>query len=250
MSIVLGGGVTGCACALTLAEAGVRVRLHDARRSRAARAAATAASPCAALRCRTTSPRESLGRGRGAGAHGADRGGARPARGSSAGDAFRRVGSLRLADDEARARRARRRSSTRSRRTASLSSGSSELGAAARRALPRRDPAPADGALQPARWVRRLAGRAADGGRRDRRGQPASSSRGRARGRRGRRGDRRVHARRCFRSSADAVRATRGQMIATEPLPERRYERPHYARGRLRLLAAAAGRSARPRRTA
>ena len=28
---VVGGGVTGCACALTLAEAGLRVRLHDAR---------------------------------------------------------------------------------------------------------------------------------------------------------------------------------------------------------------------------
>ena len=27
---VIGGGVTGCSCALTLAEAGVRVRLHEA----------------------------------------------------------------------------------------------------------------------------------------------------------------------------------------------------------------------------
>ena len=27
------------------------------------------------------------------------------------------------------------------------------------------------------------------------------------------------------------VRATRGQVLATEPLPERSYERPHYARG-------------------
>src|SRR5437763_1444707 len=29
---------------------------------------------------------------------------------------------------------------------------------------------------------------------------------------------------------ADAVRATRGQVLATEPLAERLYERPHYAR--------------------
>src|SRR6266536_1657320 len=29
--VVVGGGVTGCAAALTLAEAGLRVRLHDAR---------------------------------------------------------------------------------------------------------------------------------------------------------------------------------------------------------------------------
>src|SRR6476619_881254 len=27
---VIGGGVTGCSCALTLAESGVRVRLHEA----------------------------------------------------------------------------------------------------------------------------------------------------------------------------------------------------------------------------
>jgi len=29
--VVVGGGVTGCSCALTLAQAGVRVRLHEAR---------------------------------------------------------------------------------------------------------------------------------------------------------------------------------------------------------------------------
>src|SRR5437899_628498 len=30
-AIVIGGGVTGCACALALAEGGLRVRLHEAR---------------------------------------------------------------------------------------------------------------------------------------------------------------------------------------------------------------------------
>ena len=30
--VVIGGGVTGCSCALTLAEAGLRVRLFEARR--------------------------------------------------------------------------------------------------------------------------------------------------------------------------------------------------------------------------
>src|SRR5881275_3527290 len=29
--VVIGGGVTGCACALVLAEAGLRVRVHEAR---------------------------------------------------------------------------------------------------------------------------------------------------------------------------------------------------------------------------
>ena len=32
------------------------------------------------------------------------------------------------------------------------------------------------------------------------------------------------------RPVADAVRPTRGQVLATEPLPELLYERPHYAR--------------------
>src|SRR5436190_15028094 len=30
-AVVIGGGVTGCACALALGEAGLRVRLHEAR---------------------------------------------------------------------------------------------------------------------------------------------------------------------------------------------------------------------------
>jgi gamma-glutamylputrescine oxidase len=30
-AVVVGGGVTGCSCALTLAQRGLRVRLHEAR---------------------------------------------------------------------------------------------------------------------------------------------------------------------------------------------------------------------------
>src|SRR5262245_66627949 len=30
--VVIGGGVTGCSCALTLAQGGLRVRVHEARR--------------------------------------------------------------------------------------------------------------------------------------------------------------------------------------------------------------------------
>ena len=41
----------------------------------------------------------------------------------------------------------------------------------------------------------------------------------------------RAHARALLPELAGVVRATRGQVLVTEPLPERLYERPHYARG-------------------
>ena len=51
---VVGGGVTGCACARVLAEAGLRVRLHEERQVAAERAAGTVGSHCAEALHRTT----------------------------------------------------------------------------------------------------------------------------------------------------------------------------------------------------
>ena len=96
---VVGGGVTGCACALTLAQAGVRVRLHEAR---TIASGASGRNGGFALRGGAMSyevARETFG----------------PERATAfwrlteraldrmeglAGDAFRRVGSFRLAADE------------------------------------------------------------------------------------------------------------------------------------------------------
>ena len=98
--IVIGGGVTGCSCALTLAEAGVRVRLLEARE---VASGASGRNGGFALRGGAMAydvAREQLG----------IEAASRLWRlteayldrlESLAGDAFRRVGSLRLAADEA-----------------------------------------------------------------------------------------------------------------------------------------------------
>lgn len=223
---VVGGGVTGLSCALTLAEAGLRVRLHEAR---------TIASGAS---------------GRNGGF--ALRGGAMPyhsARGTLgveraralwrltertldrmeglAGDALRRVGSLRLAADM------KERDELRAEYDALR-----EDGFAAEWVDEPAGPLagrycggilhPRDGALQPARWIRRLAAHAAEAGaevrERDRVASLANleaeavvvGSDGYPSG---------------LVGAVDGlVQPIRGQVVVTEPLDERLYERPHYAR--------------------
>jgi gamma-glutamylputrescine oxidase len=223
--VVIGGGVTGCSCALTLAQRGVRVRLHEAR--------------------------EIAGSASGRNGGFALRGGSRPydamrsqlgperARtlwelseralerlSELAGDAFRRTGSLRLAADEAE------RIALRAEFEALERDGfavewvdmlDGPLAGAYHGAIFH----PGDGALQPARWVRRLARRAAEAG-----------------------ADIVEHERaRLGEVDADAVvvaadgliahvvpeltgvvRPTRGQVLLTEPLDRTLFVQPHYAR--------------------
>ena len=221
--MVVGGGVTGCAAALALAEAGLTVRLHDAR--------------------------EIAGGASGRNGGFALRGGAAPydvavetiGREASqrywrrteealhrlaelAGDALRRTGSLRLADDE------EERDALAVEYEALRSDGfaaewiDEPMGG--------RFPAaifhPGDAALQPARWVRRLAVLAAEAGVDDRERSRVESP---------------------DELDADLVLVatdgypsgllgeieglivpTRGQMIATEPIAERLFDCPHYGR--------------------
>ncbi|HET8653756.1 MAG TPA: FAD-dependent oxidoreductase [Gaiellaceae bacterium] len=223
---VVGGGVTGCSCAVTLAEAGVRVRVHEAR---TIASGASGRNGGFALR---------------GGAMPYDRARARfgPERAAAfwrlterslarmaelAGDAFRRVGSLRLAAEE------QERDDLRAEYEALRADGfdvewvdelperlaETHFGAIAH---------PTDGSLHPARWVRGLAGRAAEAG-----------------------ADLREHARVASLDELEAdhvviasdgypsglvpeldelVRPTRGQVVTTEPLAELLYDRPHYAR--------------------
>jgi gamma-glutamylputrescine oxidase len=223
---VVGGGITGCSCALALAEAGLRVRLIEAReiaggasgrnggfalRGGAAAYPVLAESigdePTAALWRWTEDELRELA--------------------AVAGDAFRHTGSLRLAaDDEERDELREEYEALR------------EAGFACewREELPPpvegRYPAalfhPSDGVLQPARLVRRLAERAAAAG-----------------------VEIREHTR--VRALDDAgagvvvvatdgypsgllgeleglIVPTRGQVIATEPIDEMLFEIPHYGR--------------------
>ena len=224
--IVIGGGVTGCSCALALAEAGVRVRLHEAREI-----ASGASGRNGGFALRGGAMPYDVARDRlGADAAGAlwrlterylDR------LESLAGDAFRRVGSLRLAADAAERR--------------SLLTELDALRADGFDAewVGELDPPlsgnyhgallyPTDGSLQPARWVRRLAHRAAEAGADLREGSRIESLDGLE-------ADHVVLATdgygQVLLPALDAaVKPTRGQVVVTEPLERMLYERPHYAR--------------------
>jgi gamma-glutamylputrescine oxidase len=223
---VVGGGITGCSCALALAEGGLKVRLYEAR--------------------------EIAGGASGRNGGFALRGGAAPypvladsigaeataalwrwteeelvALGALAGDAFRRTGSLRLAADEDE------RDELREEYDALIEAG---FDAEWREDLPAplagRYPAalfhPPDGALQPARLVRRLARRAAEAGVEiHEHTRIASLDEAHA--------DAVVVATDGYPSGLlgeleGLVVPTRGQVVATEPIEEVLFEIPHYGR--------------------
>ena len=222
-AVVVGGGVTGCAAALRLAEAGLKVRLHDAR--------------------------EIAGGASGRNGGFALRGGAAPydvtvetvGRDATvwlwrrteqaldrlealAGDALIRTGSLRLAADE----------EERDALAVELEGLRADGFAAewVEEPLDGRFRAaifhPPDAALQPARLVRRLAVRAAEAGVEIREHSRVESLDG-------------LEAEHVLVATdgypsgllgelEGLIVPTRGQMIATEPLTERIFECPHYGR--------------------
>jgi gamma-glutamylputrescine oxidase len=224
--IVIGGGVTGCACALALAGEGVRVRLHETREI-----ASGASGRNGGFALRGGAMPYDVARAR----FGADA----AARlwtmtevylerlGSLAGDAFRPTGSVRLAADAAE------RESLRSEYDALREDGFAaewhdSLGGRLAEAYHGALAHPPDGALQPARWVRRLGRRAAEAGadllERSRVGSldeldadvVVIATDGYGQG--------------LLPALDAAVTPTRGQVIVTEPLEPLLYDRPHYAR--------------------
>ena len=223
---IVGAGMTGCACALALAEAGLRVRVVDERR---VAEGASGRNGGFALRG-TAAPYDQV-----VGAFGRDRALALwewteselRALAVLAGDSFRPRGSLRLAVD------AEEREDLRDEIEALWADGlEAEWIDAPGGLLAGRFTAairhPTDGALQPARFVRRLAERAADAG--------VEFVEGR-----------RVEALAELDAATVLIATdgypsgllgeleglivpTRGQVIATEPIPERLFETPHYGR--------------------
>ncbi len=222
---VVGGGVTGCSCALALARAGRRVRLREAR---SVAAGASGRNGGFALRggaMSYASAREWLGRETAAAYWRltetyVDR------TAELGGDAFRRTGSLRLAGDD-------ERDDLRAEYDALREDG---FEAEWRDELPEplagRFPAalfhPGDGLLQPARLVRRLAAAAARAGVEIREHDHVAdvaeleaetvvvATDGYPSGLLG--------------ALEGLIIPTRGQMLATEPLPERLFPLPHYGR--------------------
>jgi len=222
--VVIGGGVTGCSCALTLAERGVRVRLYEAREIAGGASGRNGGFALRGAAAPYDEVRRDLGDERARQLmelteRSLDR------MEELAGDAFRRVGSLRLAFDNDE-RDALRREHDALRDHGFAVEWVDELEPPLDRLYLGAILHPGDGSLQPARWVRRLAAHAVQAGAEIREGERVTIE----------------------ELDADAIvvacdgfipqllpelpmRATRGQVVATEPLREQRYDRPHYARG-------------------
>ena len=222
---IVGGGVTGISCALTLARAGQRVRVHEAREIASGASGRNGGFALRGGAMAYDGAREWLGQERAVDywrlteAY-VDR------MAELGGDAFRRTGSLRLAGEDERDELHAEYAALR------------EDGFAAewRDELPEplagRFPGalfhPEDGVLQPARLVRRLAAAAAEAGaelrEHDRVGDLDALEAANV-----------VVATDGYPSGLlgeleGLIIPTRGQMLATEPLPERLFPLPHYGR--------------------
>ena len=225
---MVGGGVTGCSCALTLARGGLHVRLLESREIAGGASGRNGGFALRGLALGYDEARATLG-GEVAGSLWQLTERALDEMSALAGDALRRPGSLRLAVDDAE------RETLRAEYEALREDGFDAdwldpfpayldglfAGGFAR---------PGDGALMPSLWVRRLAAHAAAAGAEIVEHTPVD------------------------RAALDALDAgavviavdgmlntlvpelaswvvpRRGQVLATEPLPIR-YDRPHYARG-------------------
>jgi gamma-glutamylputrescine oxidase len=223
---IVGAGITGCACALSLAEAGLRVRIVDERR---VAEGASGRNGGFALRGTAASYDQvvaALGRER-ALALWRWTEAELEAMGELAGDAFRRLGSLRLAVD------GEEREDLRDEVEALWADGiDAEWIDAPPGPLEGRFSAairhPTDAVLQPARLVRRLAARAAEAGAEIVEGHRVTelaeleaetvvvATDGYPSGLLG--------------ELEGLIVPTRGQVIATEPVAERLFDVPHYGR--------------------
>lgn len=218
---IVGAGITGCSAALRLAEAGLRVRVHD---RRGVAEGASGRNGGFALRggaARYDVARETYGGDRALGLW-RWTGDALDRMEALAGDALTRPGSYRLAADE------EERESIRAEYEALREDG---IAADWIDEFPRFHGAiahPGDGSIQPARFVRRLAARAAAAGADIREHDEvtdvaaldaehvvvATDGYGRA----------------LLPELADAIWPARGQVVVSEPLDRVLYDRPHYAR--------------------
>jgi glycine/D-amino acid oxidase-like deaminating enzyme len=223
---VVGGGITGCSCALELAQVGLRVRLYEAREIAGGASGRNGGFALRGGAAPYPVMLASLGRERAA-ALWAWTERALEELAPLAGNAFRRTGSLRVAADE------EERVELEEELEALRADGFAvewrdELGGPLAGRYPAALFHPPDGVLQPARLVRRLARLAAEAGVE-------------------------IHEHTRLDAVEDAgaktvvvatdgypsgllgeveglIVPTRGQVVATEPIPERWFEIPHYGR--------------------
>ncbi len=222
---IVGGGVTGCACALTLAAAGRRVRVHEAREVASGASGRNGGFALRGAAMPYDAAVEQLGRERAKELWRLSESGlVRMA--ELAGDAFRHTGSVRLAADQDEAEELRREHDE-----LAADGFAVEWQERLRPPLAGNFPAafvhPPDGALHPARWVRRLARLAVEAGAEIREHsrveiadleaeQIVVATDGYGQG--------------LLPELNAAVRPARGQVAMTEALPQLFFPRPHYAR--------------------
>jgi glycine/D-amino acid oxidase-like deaminating enzyme len=223
---IVGGGVTGCSAALRLAEAGLRVRIHDARAIAEGASGRNGGFALPGGAARYDIARETYGAEEAAALwrwteEALDR------MEELAGDALRRPGSYRLAADEEERDGIRleyealREDGFEAEWLDDVPGGAAGrfLGAVSR---------PGGGSIRPARFVRRLAARAAASGAEIREHDPVEDVDA-------------LDAERVLVATdgyghglipelADLIWPTRGQVIASAPLDRVLYDRPHYAR--------------------
>jgi gamma-glutamylputrescine oxidase len=224
--VVVGGGVTGCACALGLAQGGMRVRLHEAREIAGGASGRNGGFALRGAALPYDQARSQLG------PEGAKRLWRLTERylerlAELADDAFRPVGSLRLAAaeeecDELRAEYAALRED------GFDVEWLDELPPALADRFPCAMRHSCDGALQPARWVRRLAELAAEAGAEIREHNRIESLDDVTTSRVVIATDGYSHD--LLPELEAAVQPTRGQVVVTEPLTEELFPCPHYAR--------------------
>lgn len=224
--VVVGGGITGCSCALALAEAGASVRLYEAREIAGGASGRNGGFALRGGAMPYDRAREWLGADA-ARAYWQFTEQALAALASLAGDALTRTGSLRLAADE------EERDELRVEFEQLRSDGfAADWRDAPGGALAGRFPAavfhPPDAAIRPGRLVRRVAAAAVAAGveiREHRRveslddveaGRVVVATDGYPSG--------------LLDQLEGLIVPTRGQMLATEPVPERLFDCPHYGR--------------------
>jgi gamma-glutamylputrescine oxidase len=222
---IVGGGVTGCSCALALARGGLRVRVHEAREIASGASGRNGGFALRGGSMAYDAACEALGRDDAALLWRLTEGGLRTLA-ALAGDAFRLTGSLRLAADAAELE------AVRAEHEALDADGFAvewiePLPSQLRRFAGGFRHVP-DGAIHPARWVRRLAAQAAAAGADLRERSPVGAldeleapvvvvaTDG--------------YTRRLLPEVDALVHPIRNQVVATEPLDELLFPFPHYAR--------------------
>jgi gamma-glutamylputrescine oxidase len=224
--VVVGGGITGCSCALTLARAGKRVCLYEARSIAEGASGRNGGFALRGGAAAYPDAQEWLGSEK-ARAFWAWTEGYLDRIEALGGDAFRRTGSLRLANDAAE--RGELEAEVKALRSDGFEAEwIEEPGGPLAGRFTAGILHPPDGVLQPARFVRRVAAAAAEAGAEIRERERLQSLEGLE-------ANAVVVATDGYPSGLlgpleGLIIPTRAQMLATEPLPELLFERPHYGR--------------------